>query len=270
MKNNFSWRVFISFTLIWSFLILAFIGIILFLSPSGRYANWVTWRIFALKKAEWQALHTIFSFAFVIISALHLLLINWKVFTYYLKSKISKGINKRRELVVSFSIIIIFSMGVLFQVPPFSSVMAYGENLKESWEKSENEPPIPHAELLTLTQLSKQLKFNSATEIEALLKNKGIIFNDTLQTLQEIAALNHKTPNEIYNQLKISTEGARPMAGFGRRTLEDIVVELGKTPDEALTIWNNNGISVQKNQTLKQIGDNNNITPRELYEMISK
>jgi succinate dehydrogenase hydrophobic anchor subunit len=271
MKNKFSWRAFISFGLTWSFFIIFFTGIILYISPPGRYANWVTWKIFALTKSEWQALHTVFSFTFVILSILHLFIINWKVFLNYIKARAKVGLNKKRELIISSAIILIFCFGTLFSVTPFSSVMILGENLKGSWEKTKNEPPVPHAELLTLVGLAQQLKYSSAKEITDKFKNHAIVFTDTLQTLKEIALQNRKTPNEIYNLITSTGGGSgRQGSGVGRKTVEDFAVEVNKNTDEVLKIFKNNGIEAEKGQTLKQIGDNNNIPPRDLYEMISK
>jgi UDP-N-acetylglucosamine:LPS N-acetylglucosamine transferase len=271
MINKFSWRAFISFGLTWSFFIIFFTGIILYISPPGRYANWVTWKIFALTKSEWQALHTVFSFTFVILSILHLFIINWKVFWNYIKARAKVGLNKKRELFISSAIILIFCFGTLFSIPPFSSVMILGENLKGSWEKTKNEPPVPHAEQLTLVGLAQQLKYSSAKEITDKFKNHSIAFTDTMQTLEEIAIQNHKTPNEIYNLITSTGGGSgRQGSGVGRKTVEDFAVEVNKNTDEVLKIFKNNGIEAEKGQTLKQIGDNNNIPPRDLYEMISK
>jgi hypothetical protein len=270
MKNKFSWRAFISFSLTWAFFILIITGIILYIAPPGRYANWVTWKIFSLRKSEWQALHTIFSFTFVILSVLHLFVINWKVFWNYLKTKAKNGVNKKRELIISSMIILTFCIGILFSIPPFSSVMLLGENLKGSWEKTEMEPPVPHAELLTLSEIAQELKYTSANEITFKLKNHGIVFKDTLQSLQEIAVLNKKTPNEIYSLISKNSGSGRQGAGIGRKTIGEFAAEINKSEEEVLKIFANKGIKADKGQTLKQIGDNNNIPPRDLYEMISK
>jgi len=35
-------------------------------------------------------------------------------------------------------------------VPPFGTVMEVGEEIKNSWSTTTNEPPVPHAELMTV------------------------------------------------------------------------------------------------------------------------
>jgi len=57
------------------------------MSPPGRYAHWVNWEIWGFSKESWQAIHTVFSYTFVILSVFHLFTINWKVFLSYFKKK---------------------------------------------------------------------------------------------------------------------------------------------------------------------------------------
>lgn len=270
MKNKFSWRAFISFGLTYSFIIIIISGIILYMSPPGRYANWVNWKILGSTKAGWQALHTVFSFTFVILSVFHLFTINWKTFLSYLKSKKQSGVNKKWEFYISTVLILVFSFGIIYSIPPFKSVMDFGKYLTESWEKVEDEPPIPHAELLTLVELAGQMKLSSAEEITRKLTIYEIKFNNTGQTLQEIAKINETTPLEIYKQISKKSGTQQQGSGIGRKNIETFAVEVGKTPDEVMKILQENGIKAEKGQTLREIGDNNNIPPKEIFELFSK
>jgi hypothetical protein len=76
MKNKFSWKAFISFGLTYSFIIIIVSGVMLYMSPPGRYAHWVNWKILGFTKEGWQAIHTVFSYTFVILSIFHLFSIN--------------------------------------------------------------------------------------------------------------------------------------------------------------------------------------------------
>lgn len=271
MKNKFSWRAFISFGLTYAFLIILVSGLILYMAPPGRYAHWVTWKIAGLTKEGWQALHTIFSFTFVILSIFHLFTVNWKAFLSYLKSKAASGINKRREFIFSSSLFLVFIFGILFSVQPFQSVMNLSEYLTDSWEKTEEEPPVPHAELLTLAELDRQLDDMNLEEITNNLERHQVSFNSTTgQTLSEIAELNETTPLEIYRQITRKPQSQMQGSGIGRKTIEDFAKELGKNVDEVLTILEDNNIKVEKGQTLREIGDSNNIPPRDIYNLISK
>ncbi len=286
MKNKFSWKSFISFGLTYLFIILLVSGIMLFAAPPGRYAHWVNWKILGFTKDDWGAIHIVFSFTFIILSIFHLFVINWKSFLLYLRSKKKKGINKNREFYWSTILTLVFFFGIIFSVPPFKYVVDFGEYLTESWEQVENEPPIPHAELLTITELAEQLEISSVEEIIQKLKNHDIKFDNTNeQTLQEIAEINNTTPIKIYeqitSQIKSQQRGGGTQGrgqgggqggggGMGRKTIKDFASEVGKTPDEVLKVLHENGIEAKKGQTLRDIGDKNDIPPRDMYELFSK
>lgn len=271
MKKKFSWRAFISFTLTWSIIVILLSGIMLYISPPGRYAHWVNWTLLGFTKEGWQAIHTLFSLAFVILSILHLVWINWNAFVSYLKSKNSKGFNKTREFVFSFIVIAVVFFGNVFSVLPFKSVMDLGENLSGSWEETEERAPVPHAELLTLAELSEQLNLSSVDEVTKKLDNHKIKYeNVSRQTLQEIAEANNSTPIEIYEIVTKQAGNLRQGSGIGRKTLEDFAKDAGKTGDEALNILKDNNIKAEKSQTLRDIAANNNITPKEIFELISE
>lgn len=269
MKKKFNWRAFISFGLTYSFIIILISGIVLYMSPAGRYAHWINWKVMGFTKEGWQSLHTVFSFTFVILSVFHLFTINWRAFLSYLKSKTQKGLNKKREFFTSTVLFIIFTLGVIFSVPPFQSVMNFGEYLTESWEKEENEPPIPHAELLTLAELSEQLKFSTVEQITERMKIHGFTFENTnVQTLKEIAEQNKTTPAVIYEKISKKSVTQGRGSGIGRKSLEEFVQEKDKNIDEVLTLLKQNNIAAKKEQTLKEIGENNDIPPRDIVELI--
>ena len=271
MKNRFSWRVFISFGLVYVFVAILSSGIILYMSPPGRYAHWVNWKILGLTKESWQTLHTVFSYTFVVLSVFHLFTMNWKAFFSYIRSKTKNGLNRKKELLVSSALFVLFFIGIVFSVPPFKTVMDFGGYLADSWEKAEEEPPIPHAELLTLAELDDQLKDLTLDDIVKNLNRYQIQYNNTeLQTLSEIAELNTVTPLEIYQKIIKKPESQLLGSGIGKKTIEEFVGELGKNADDVLKILNDNGIKSEKGRTLKEIGDNNNIPPVDIYNIITK
>jgi magnesium-transporting ATPase (P-type) len=269
MKKKFSWKAFISFGLTYSFIIILVSGIMLYMSPPGRYAHWVNWKMFGLTKEGWQAIHTVFSYTFVILSIFHLFTINWKSFLSYLKGKTQTGINKKRELYLSSALTLLFFLGIVYSVPPFKYVMDFGEYLTASWEKVEEKAPIPHAELLTLTELTEQLNLSSVDELTRKLTLHKIKFENTEQTLEEIAKLNETTPLEIYNQITKKSGTQEQGSGIGRKTIEIFAEEVGKTPDEVMKILQENGIKAEKGQTLREIGEKNNIPPKNIFELFS-
>ncbi len=271
MKTKFSWRAFISFGLTYAILVILVSGLILYVSPPGRYAHWVNWEFLGLTKEGWQGIHTIFSFAFVILSIFHLFSVNWKAFVSYLKSKTSKGFNKKKEFIFSTIAVLVFFFGTVLSVPPFQTVMNWGESATNSWEKTEERAPVPHAELLTLSELADQLKIKSVDEITRKLDNHKIVYDDThTQTLQQIAGANNTTPLEIYEIISKQPANQGQGMGVGRKTIEDFAKELDKSADELIEILEKNNIEAKSTETLRTIGENNNITPRDVYKLLSE
>lgn len=271
MKTKFSWRAFISFGLTWAIIVILISGIILYIAPPGRYAHWVNWKLAGFSKEGWQAIHTIFSLAFIVLSIFHLFSVNWQAFISYIKSKSVKGFNKKKELLFSIIATLVFFFGTVFSIPPFQSVMDLGESATNSWEKTEERAPVPHAELLTLTELADQLNIKSVDEIISKLNSHKISFEDThTQTLQEIGEANNLTPIEVYEIIIKQPANQGQGMGVGRKTIEDFSEELNKSTDELMHILEQNNIEAKPTQTLRTIGENNNLPPRDVYKLLSE
>ncbi len=271
MKTKFSWRAFISFGLTYAILVILVSGFVLYVSPPGRYAHWVNWEILGFSKEGWQAIHTIFSFAFIILSIFHLFSVNWKAFVSYLKNKSAKGFNKKKEFIFSTLAVLVFFFGTVFGIPPFQTVMDLGESATNSWEKTEERAPVPHAELLTLTELAHQLDIKPVDEITRKLDSHKISYEDThTQTLQQIAETNNTTPQEIYEIISKQPANQGQGMGVGRKTIDDFAKELDKSADELIEILEKNNIQAKPSETLRTIGENNDITPRDVYKLLSE
>jgi hypothetical protein len=149
--------------------------------------------------------------------------------------------------------------------------MDAGEYLTESWEETEEMAPVPHAELLTLAELTAQLDLNSVDEITRKLENHKIIFENTnSQTLQEIASVNNTTPMDVYEIISKRAGNQMQGSGIGRKTLENFASELNRDIDEILQILEKNQIKAKRNQTLRDIGELNDLPPRDIYQLISE
>jgi hypothetical protein len=271
MNRKFSWRAFISFGLAYIMLILLVSGFILYVSPPGRYAHWVNWTLWGFSKEDWQALHTIFSLSFIVLSFFHLFSVNWKAFVTYFRVKKQNGFYKKKEFAFSTLLVLLLFIGTLFSLPPFVNVMNLGESLTESWENTEDRAPVPHAELLTLAELAEQLHLESTDEMARKLENHKVLFEDVhTQTLQEMAETNNTTPAELYDIVSKRAGNSMQGSGVGRKTLEDFASDLNKDADDLVLNLKNNNIQADKKQTLRTIGENNNISPRDVYELLSK
>lgn len=250
-------------------LLLLVSGIMLYVAPPGRYAHWVSWTLWGFSKGQWEAIHTIFSIGFIVLSVFHLLSVNWKAFVSYVKSKTGSGFNKKREFLFSTLLVLVFLIGTVFSIPPFKSVMDFSEHLKGSWESNEERAPVPHTEQLTLTELAEQLNLASVDVITRKLKYHKIEFaNTNEQSLKEIAEDNNSTPVAIYEIISKKAANEKQGAGVGRKTIEDFARELDKPVDEIMAILKENNIKSESNETLRTIGDKNNLSPRDIYKLL--
>jgi len=275
MKKNFFWKSFVSFSLVWSFLIILISGIVLYIAPPGRVSNWTNWVLFGFSKAGWQAIHTIFSLTFVFLSVFHLIVFNWKVLWFYFVSKTSKGLNKQKELFASLALIIIVFSGTYFNIQPIKAVIDFGEWTTESWETKEDQAPIPHAELLTIRELSEKYVRVSADSILLIIKQKGLKADSIGQSILTISELNNITPARLYAIISpensidtLKTKDKLQTQGFGRKTITEVAKELGKDVNDVIEVLRKNGIKANPTDKLKEVAESADKTPIEILELV--
>ena len=271
MKKSFSWRVFISFGLFIAFLAMLVSGVILYISPPGRVANWTDWRMIGLTKRGWQNQHIIFGFSFLILSLFHLFFINWKVFLSYLKSKGSEGLKSPGELLTIIILSSFFAIGTSFDIEPFSAVIKFGDAISNSWEQQEKQAPVPHAELMTLQQLAEQPGLGG--DPEALIKKlekAGLKGVSGTKTLAEIATFNGKTAEQVYEVIAPEKTERNKIQGqgFGKKTLQEIADEAGVSATSLQLALRQKGIDAKTDSPLKSIAENNKIEMNELRKIL--
>lgn len=214
-RKLFNWRAFFSVLTALSFIGMAFTGVILFVVPPGRIANWSGWTLLGLTKHQWIGLHDWFSIIFVVASVFHVYL-NWKLFVSYFKSKVSKAFALRVEWALALIVCIAVFFGTLGNVAPFSSLLVWNENIKHSWDSPQQRAPIPHAELLTLTELAEQVRDVDLETMLANLKAQGIEVESTDIVLGELAESYDMTPARLYNIALGQTGPGRGYGGAGQ------------------------------------------------------
>ena len=196
--HAFQWRALISVFVALAFLLLLVSGTGLWVAPPGRIANWTDWTIFGLRKREWANLHLWFGLMFVISSGFHLAL-NWRPLLGYFKSKLTRQLGFRREWLAAALLCAAIFAGTRMELPPFSSLLAFTEEIRESWETKSERPPISHAELLTLRELAKQADI-SLTNALAGLAARGIKDASPEMRVAELPQ-NHQVPAQQLYQL---------------------------------------------------------------------
>jgi len=274
-KKGFNLRSFTSFSLVISTIIMSWSGFILYVAPPGRIANWGDWKLMLFTKAEWQALHTIFSYMFFILFIIHLFFVNWKTFLNYIKSKLRSGLNRKWELSAATLVSALFFIGTLESWTPFGPVMTFGENVKQSWDKKYVSPPVAHMEEYNLMKLSEQFPGVQVEEMLKTLNDSNIIVTNKENTLKAIASDNDVTPSRIYQILtsryqkqQVRNTGEAP-SGVGRMTIKAVAEYTGKDPDELLKILRENGVDATGETTMKTVADQLGISPHDVYSTFS-
>jgi hypothetical protein len=200
----------------------------------------------------------------------HFLKFNWKVFVHYLKRK-GTGRNYRVELAASLGVFLLVLFGTWVEIQPFSFVMAVGHTIKEMWEPEEGAAPMPHTELLSLTEVAKRLQVSSESAVKKL-EAMGVTVRDPDSTLQEIAKQNSSSPREIYSYL--TDETAKPrrtggaITGIGRMTVADLAESMGLETDALISRLKAMGIEADPSDNARDIAVQLEVSPHDLPDMI--
>ncbi len=270
MKKSFRWRVFISFGLFIALFMMLVSGVTLYISPPGRVANWTDWRLIGLTKTGWRNQHLIFGFAFILLSLFHLFLVNWKAFLCYLKTKTAEGVRRPTELLAILLLSSFFGVGTYYGLEPFSAIIQFGNRISSSWEAQEKRAPIPHAELMTLIELSKQPGMGGDPEaLKAKLEKAGLTITSSKETLAKIAEANGMAAEKVYEMLEPGDgRSALSGKGFGRKTLQQIGDEAGVSATSLQLALRQKGIEAKNDTPLKTIAEENGIEMRELRQLL--
>ena len=299
--RRFQWRALVSVLITAGFLALVVTGAILFICPPGRIANWTDWRLFGLRKAQWSGLHVWFAALFVLGGVFHVIY-NWRPLLTYFKNRITKGFAFRREWIAALVVCGGLAAGTLAEVPPFKSLIAWGEDFRQGWEKDGTRAPVAHAELLTLAELAAKANVEPAAALERLEKRGWKGFNEK-SVVKDIAASAGVPAQRIYEAIGWtgSEQGARGgghggggggegnrgggpgggfgqgggpgggggQGGFGRRTVDQTCADEGIAVPEALARLKDKGVEVQPGATLREASEKSNgLNPRQILDII--
>lgn len=281
-RKRFNWRAFFSVLTALSFIGMAFTGVILFVVPPGRIANWTGWTLLGLTKHQWIGLHDWFSIIFVVASVFHVYL-NWKLFVSYFKSKVSKAFALRIEWALALVVCGVVFFGTLGDVTPFSSLLVWNENIKHSWDSPQQRAPIPHAELLTLTELAEQVR---DVKLESMLTNlnaRGIEVESTDVVLGELAEDYNMTPARLYDIALGQAGRGRGHGGpeqgerygqggagrgIGQMTLKEYCSQTGFDVNTAVKKLQDAGFKASPDMTIRGIADTAGVHPSQIRTLL--
>jgi len=268
-KIKFNWRAFTSLYITLSFIIMIVSGIILYIAPPGRIAKWTSIPILGFEKDQWQALHTIFTFLFIIANVFHLYF-NWKPFLSYLSNKRKQALRLRKELLSTIVFVIGIFCFILLDIQPFKMVMDFGESIKNEWSVDSFEPPVLHAEEMTISELAKTIKEDPQLFISRL-KQHGISAN--LNSVVKELAQNHDiSPKMVFKKMQVegksNTTHGGVKRGYGRMSIAQICSAKNISLEYALKKLKNEGIEASSESTLRELAQIYNISPIEFVKII--
>ena len=270
-NQPFYWRAFVTFYVVLSFVALGISGLVLYIAPPGRIANWSEWRLAALLKADWQAVHTVFSLLFLAAAAFHIYF-NWRVILNYVRRKVGKGLNRGRELAAASGVGLAILLLTIAGVPPFSTIVAVGETAKNSWSDPANEPPVPHAEEWTVAKFAETTKIG-VDQAMANLRQANMLAPAPDVTLQALATTYGTTPRAVYlaalGPERAASVPATEGGGFGRKSVAQLCAETGIPLETALERLHGGGFPDANGESnMRQLATANGRRPIEVAQII--
>jgi hypothetical protein len=127
-------RGFVSFVMMATFVLLLMSGVVLFVSPRGRFANWNNWQMLGLDRFQWSALHINVSLLFLVMTVLHLSM-NWSRFLGYLRRRGYRGVYLRNELVAAIALSVAIGWAAVANLPPFGMITDLKHAFRDQWEE---------------------------------------------------------------------------------------------------------------------------------------
>lgn len=269
---RFQWRALTSVLMTLGFLMIALSGTMLFLSPPGRVANWTNWTLLGLRKSDWGALHIWFGALFLAMTAVHVGF-NWRPLLGYLKNRVRRTLGFRAEWALAAAVCAGVFAGTRAGVPPFSSLLAWNEAFKESWDRPAGRAPIPHAELLTLAALAQKGGVDPAAAA-ARLTAKGVTGFTAGTVVRDLAEHAKLSAQQVYDIIMTAPNAAgehgegKAGGGLGWKTLAQFCADEGLDPAAVRARLTAKGLRFGETQTLRELAAANRLKPYELVEWL--
>lgn len=282
--RNWSGRTFTSLCSLVSFILLCLTGITLYIEPHGRVAYWAKWSFLGLEKDQWGNIHVFSGLLLLVAGGFHIYY-NWKPLIKYLSDKIETTMRYKRELVISSFIFFWIVVSGIWSLPPLAYVSDLGEIIKNSWITSpELEPPFGHAELVSLKTFCKKQRI-PLDQAMAELRKVGFKVDSPKNTLAEIADSKDTSGMGVYEvikKLEAKHEAMKPGAawipekieeifagtGVGRKTIGEIIKDLGLDPKTVHERLNRVNIEAKDDDKIKELADKHDTTPIKILTII--
>lgn len=262
-----------SLTALVSFVLEMLTSVILYIVPQGRVAYWSDWRLWGLSKTQWGSLHVNLGVLFLLAICLHTYY-NWNSLVAYLKTRAAKLRIFTTDFSVALILCLVFALGTYWELPPFSTIITIGDQIKETAAQKYGEPPYGHAELSSLAIFSKKVELDLDTSLTRLAAAK-IRVTDPAQSIAEIARINNLTPKAVYEAMLPPNQSgqakkfpANPPGGFGKKPLSEICQEYQLDTTKVIAGLAARKITAAPAMTIKEIAAANNTSPMDIFEAL--
>jgi hypothetical protein len=110
-------------------------------------------------------------------------------------------------------------------------------------------------------------------QITDILKARGYSFENTRQTVEEIAVANQLSPSKLYEEIQAGGAAPSPPktgegSGMGRKTLKDVAEEQGLPLEEVLSRLKAQGVEAKPDDRLRDLATKLGKTPTETLSVL--
>ena len=155
-----------------------------------------------------------------------------------------------------------------------STVIHWGEVIKDAGAVKYGEPPYGHAELSSFKLFCKKQNID-LEHAKILLAQANIRFDNDDQSIGDLAKMNSKSPKDIFEIIKpaeIKTDKIVfpdvPFPGFGRKKLAEICSEYNLHIPVIIRALSENGVTSEPAMSIIEIAEKNGKEPMTIFELI--
>ncbi len=265
-----------------AFLIMTISGVVLYVAPRGRVANWTDWNVLGLDKEQWSDMHMAAAVLLLVAMGFHLYF-NWKPLCHYLKSRSAAHVMRVRELALALAVALLVVTGTMLDLPPMSLVTAANERIKDAWEPTAavegtsvaGRAPSTYVQQASVAEFARRMEL-TLDELDAALAAHGIEEYDPDTPIDALARRHGVSPRSIYEAAAADAQrgggaggGGGGVGGFGRMTLAEHCQGQGLDLDEALAELRGLGVQASGQSRLRDLASELDVAPRTLAEWLA-
>ncbi|EGB14879.1 hypothetical protein DND132_1673 [Pseudodesulfovibrio mercurii] len=263
-----------SLTALLSFLVTLITSVILYIVPEGRVAYWADWHLLGMTKTQWGDVHTTVGTLFLIALILHIWL-NWKPIMNYMKNRARELVVMTTPMIVSFVLVFLVFAGTLVGLPPMSTLLDYGAQIKEDATETYGNPPYGHAETSPLKKFCGFLGLDVDKALAAL-HEAGFDPSINGETLvKDIARSRNMSPQHVYDIIRAKQGGdpfalmpVQPPEGTGKLTVAVVCKTYGLELEEVLARLKGAGIDATPESSFKTLASEHDMSPKDIYAIV--